>query len=95
MLKNSKSSAPFYMDVWFWVKLMVFVIFILFLIWPFSSMITNAFASTKAEGFTWYNFNRFFTKKYYYGALWNSVGVSVVPTLLSVLLGVPMAYFMT
>ncbi len=95
MLKSRKSSAPFYADIWFWVKLMVFVIFLLFLIWPFSSMITNAFASTKVEGFTLYNFTRFFTKKYYSGALWNSLGVSIVPTILSVLLGVPMAYFMT
>lgn len=95
MLKKKSGVTPFYADVWFWVKVMVFVIFVLFLIWPFSSMITNAFHSSKAEGFTWYNFNRFFTKKYYYGALWNSIGVSVVPTLLAILLGVPMAYFMT
>lgn len=95
MLRKKNGSAPFYADVWFWVKLLVFAIFLLFLIWPFSSMITNAFKSTKAEGFTFYNFKRFFTKKYYYGALWNSLGVSLVPTILAVLLGVPMAYFMT
>ena len=58
MLKKKSGVTPFYADVWFWVKVMVFVIFVLFLIWPFSSMITNAFHSSKAEGFTWYNFNR-------------------------------------
>ena len=94
-MKEHRHPAPLPIDVWFWVKLLVFVIFILFLIWPFSSMITNAFASSKVEGFTWYNFIRFFKKKYYYGALWNSIGISIVPTVLSVLLGVPMAYFMT
>ncbi|MBR0091306.1 MAG: iron ABC transporter permease [Lachnospiraceae bacterium] len=83
------------MDPWFWVKIMVFAIFLLFLIWPFSSIITNAFKSNKVEGFTLANFERFFTKKYYSGALWNSIGISLVPTVFAVLLGVPMAYLMT
>ena len=95
MLKRKNITIPFYMDPWFWVKLMVFVIFALFLVWPFSSIIINAFKSSKVDGFTMANFQKFFQKKYYYGALKNSVGVSVVPSLFAVLLGVPMAYLMT
>lgn len=95
MLKRKNLTIPFYMDPWFWVKLMVFVIFALFLVWPFSSIIINAFKSSKVDGFTMANFQKFFQKKYYYGALKNSVGVSVVPSLFAVLLGVPMAYLMT
>ena len=95
MLKRKNLTIPFYMDPWFWVKLMVFIIFALFLVWPFSSIIINAFKSTKVDGFTMANFQKFFQKKYYYGALKNSVMVSVVPSLFAVLLGVPMAYLMT
>ena len=95
MLKRKNLTVPFYMDPWFWVKLMVFVIFLLFLVWPFSSIIINAFKSTKVEGFTMANFQKFFQKKYYYGALKNSVSVSVVPSLFAIVLGVPMAYLMT
>ena len=95
MFKKRDTTIPFYMDPWFWVKIMVFAIFLLFLIWPFSSIITNAFKSNKVEGFTLANFERFFTKKYYSGALWNSIGISLVPTVFAVLLGVPMAYLMT
>ena len=95
MLKRKNLTIPFYMDPWFWVKLMVFVIFALFLVWPFSSIIINAFKSSKVDGFTMANFQKFFQKKYYYGALKNSVGISVVPSLFAVLLGVPMAYLMT
>ena len=94
MLKR-KNTIPAYMDPWFWVKLMVFVIFALFLVWPFSSIIINAFRSGKVEGFTLTNFQRFFQKKYYYGALKNSVAVSLVPSLFAIVLGVPMAYLMT
>ncbi len=95
MLKKKQSSTPFYMDCWFWVKLIVFIIFALFLVWPFSSMITNAFETGNVSGFTLDNFRKFFEKKYYYSALWNSIIISIVPTLFSVIIGVPMAYFMT
>ena len=95
MLKRKNVTIPVYMDPWFWVKLMVFIIFLLFLVWPFSSIIINAFKSTKVEGFTMANFQKFFQKKYYYGALKNSVSVSVVPSLFAIILGVPMAYLMT
>jgi len=95
MLKRRNTTIPIYMDPWFWVKLMVFIIFALFLVWPFSSIIINAFKSSKVDGFTMANFQKFFQKKYYYGALKNSVMISVVPSIFAVLLGVPMAYLMT
>lgn len=95
MLKKKNVTIPFYMDPWFWVKIIVFVIFLLFLVWPFSSIIINAFKSSKVDGFTMANFQKFFQKKYYYGALKNSVSVSIVPSLFAIILGVPMAYLMT
>ena len=95
MLKRKNTTIPLYMDPWFWVKLMVFIIFALFLVWPFSSIIINAFKNSKVDGFTLANFQKFFQKKYYYGALKNSVMISVVPSIFAVLLGVPMAYLMT
>ena len=95
MLKRKNTTIPLYMDPWFWVKLMVFIIFALFLVWPCSSIIINAFKNSKVDGFTLANFQKFFQKKYYYGALKNSVMISVVPSIFAVLLGVPMAYLMT
>ena len=32
MLNRKKTTIPAYMDPWFWVKIMVFVIFLLFLL---------------------------------------------------------------
>ena len=74
MLKGSRrSGTPFYTDFWFWVKALIFAVFLIFLVYPFSTLIINSFLSTKATGFTLYNFNRFFAKKYYYSALLNHV----------------------
>ena len=94
MLKAGKGQ-PFYKDFWFWVKILIFVVFLLFLVYPFYTLVVNSFFSTKAEGVTLYNFERFFQKKYYYQALGNSLKISLIPTLLSVLIGVPMAYLQT
>ena len=92
---RSKKGQPFYKDFWFWVKILIFVVFLLFLVYPFYTLVVNSFFSSKADGVTLYNFQRFFQKKYYYQALGNSLKISLIPTLISVLIGVPMAYLQT
>ena len=88
---RSKKGQPFYKDFWFWVKILIFVVFLLFLVYPFYTLVVNSFFSSKADGVTLYNFQRFFQKKYYYQALGNSLKIIPIPTLISLLLGDPMA----
>ncbi len=95
LFKRSRNEVPLYKDFWFWVKIIVLIIFALFLVWPFYRMITAAFNKSGVDGFTMANFQKFFNKKYYYGSLINSLKASVVPTILSIFVGVPMAYLMT
>ena len=83
------------LDFWFWVKVLVVGIMLLFLIYPFCTLITRSFFSSKTEGFTLENYIRFFTKKYYYSALGRSIFVSVTTTLTTLIVGVPMAYAMS
>lgn len=82
-------------DLWFWVKLITFIFLALFLVWPFSSLIIRAFQSSNVEGFTLSNFRRFFDSPYYYKALFNSLKVAIIPTVFSVIIGVPIAYLMS
>lgn len=79
------------LDFWFWVKVAVVGFMLLFLIYPFCSLITRSFFSGKVEGFTFENYIRFFTKKYYYSSLRRSLFVSVVTTAATLVVGVPMA----
>ncbi|MFI3201816.1 MAG: ABC transporter permease subunit, partial [Eubacteriales bacterium] len=83
------------LDFWFWVKVFVIVMMFTFLIYPFFSLVTRSFFSSKVEGFTFTNYVRFFTKEYYYSALLRSLYVSTTVTITTVILGVPMAYLMT
>ena len=83
------------LDFWFWVKVLVVGIMLLFLIYPFYTLITRSFFSSKTGLLSLDNYIRFFTKKYYYSALFRSLFVSSVSTVTSLLVGVPIAYLMT
>ena len=63
------------LDFWFWVKVVVIGFMLIFLIYPFCTLITRSFFSNKTAGFTFENYIRFFTKKYYYSALGRSLFV--------------------
>uniref|UniRef100_UPI000AC8C10B hypothetical protein n=1 Tax=Clostridium sp. NkU-1 TaxID=1095009 RepID=UPI000AC8C10B len=66
-------------DFWFWVKVAVVGFMLLFLIYPFCTLITRSFFSGKVEGFTLENYIRFFTKKYYYSSLGRSCSSPLSP----------------
>ena len=53
------------LDFWFWVKVVVIGFMLIFLIYPFCTLITRSFFSNKTAGFTFENYIRFFTKKYF------------------------------
>ena len=82
------------LDFWFWVKVLVVGIMLLFLIYPFCTLITKSFFSSKTGLLSPDNYIRFFTKKYYYSALFRSLFVSSVSTITTLIVGVPIAYLM-
>jgi len=89
------SALRFKMDFWFWVKVSVLALMALFLLYPFFSLFTRSFFSPREEGVTLANYLRFFTRSYYYSALGRSLLVSGIATVITVIIGVPMAYLMT
>lgn len=82
------------LDFWFWVKVLVVGIMLLFLIYPFCTLTTKSFFSSKTGLLSLDNYIRFFTKKYYYSALFRSLFVSSVSTITTLIVGVPIAYLM-
>ena len=88
----SKKGVRF--DFWSFVGVLSLVFFGLFLVIPVIRMAVYSFFS--AEGtLTLDNFVKFFTRPYYTRALMNSVKVVACATVLTMLIGVPLAYVMT
>jgi len=70
-------------------------IFLIFIIYPIASLFFSSFRNTETGGFPLEHFARFFSNKYYYQTLINSLVISTSATICSILIGVPLAYFMT
>jgi iron(III) transport system permease protein len=67
-------------------------IFILFIIYPLFMVLRESILSEKGS-YTLKYFIKFFSEKYYFQTLFNSFKVSLAVTALSLLLGIPLAYF--
>ena len=88
----TKSKQKF--ELWTVVSLALLAMFLLFLVYPMVGLLKQSVFDSDGA-FTLKNFERFFTytNGYYIKPIWNSVKVTVSTTCLSLLLGIPIAYF--
>ena len=83
-------------DFWSFMTVLSLVFFGLFLIYPVIHLVVNAFQSVENPGHpSADNFIRFVTTPYYRGAVWNSVKVTFLASILASVIGVSMAYITT
>lgn len=82
-------------DFWTWITAGSIAVFTLFLIYPLFSLFITGFQNAETGAFSMENFTRFFERKYYYQALLNSLWVTSCVTVLSIIIGSALAYFMT
>lgn len=82
-------------DFWSFVTISSVVVFGLFLIYPLFSLFLSSFQDPATGSFTMENFAKFFRRKYYYQSLINSMWVTTCVTILSIIIGTALAYFMT
>lgn len=82
-------------NFWSAVTIVIVLIFSLFIIYPLLSLFVSAFKDPKLQSFSWVNFEKFLSKKYYMRALGNSFKVTTLTTVLAVVIGAPMAYITT
>ena len=81
-------------DQWIVVSILLLSIFVIFLFLPLMGLLRQSVFNGEGA-FTWANFERFFTytNGYYLKPIWNSVKVTFSTTAVSLLLGIPIAYF--
>lgn len=95
------NKRKFRWDFWNIITLGIVILFILCLIYPLLNLFLSGFQeTTRVDGqdistWTMANYQKFFAKKYYTSALLNSFKLTISVTVIAVLLGVPLAYFMS
>lgn len=82
-------------DVWTIITTVIFLFYLILLVLPLFTLLKESFVGGEGGRFSLNYFIEFFSKKYYYGSLINSLKVTVSVTLLSAILATPLAYIMT
>ncbi len=82
-------------DIWKLITVIILILFIFFLVYPMFSMLIKGFQDPATGEWTLKHYQKFFNKRYYYRALINSFKVTFSVTILAILVGVPIAYFMS
>ena len=88
-------NKRFTLDFWNGITLLSILIFALFLVYPLFSLFSTAFLDSTTGELTLANFVLFFERKYYYQAMINSFSVTTCVTILAIIIGTALAYFMT
>jgi hypothetical protein len=83
------------LDFWNIVTFLIIIVFAIFLIYPLLSLFLDGFKDSKSGAWSLMNYIQFFSKKYYTSALINSFKLTISVTVIAVLIGVPLAYFMS
>ncbi|MCR5536795.1 MAG: iron ABC transporter permease [Succinivibrio sp.] len=88
-------SSSFHWDFWKSITLLSIIVFGLFLVYPLFSLFVSAFQDPDTQEWTFDHFTRFFTRKYYYRTIYNSFSVTTCVTILAIIIGTALAYFMS
>lgn len=79
-------------DVWMAISAVILALYALFMIYPLFMLLRNAVIDSGGQ-FTLDYFVKFLSKQYYLGTVLNSFKVSISATILTMIIGVPLAYF--
>jgi iron(III) transport system permease protein len=89
-----KPTAKKRINIWNIFTLAILGVFLLFIIYPLLLVLKKSVIDPQTGAFTLSYFAKFFQRKFYWITLVNSFKVTIVSTLLSVVIGLPIAYVM-
>jgi len=81
-------------DGWIIVSIIIFLLFVLFLIYPLLGILKASVIDLKGN-FGFKQFVKFFSQAYYIKTIFNSFKVSLAITICTLLIGIPLSYFYT
>ena len=79
------------LDMWTVLSFVILLCYAVFLLYPMLNLLRQSVVTTDGA-FTMEYFQKFFGKSYYLITLWNSFKVSIAVTIITLIIGVPLAY---
>ena len=77
--------------MWTVLSFVILLCYAVFLLYPMLNLLRQSVVTTDGA-FTLEYFQKFFGKSYYLITLWNSFKVSIAVTIITLIIGVPLAY---
>lgn len=81
------------LDIWTTISLVILLAYVLFLIYPMFNLVVQSLTNKETQTLSFEYYQKFFKFPYYSNTLVNSFKVTIAVTLLTLLIGTPMAYF--
>jgi len=88
---DKKTNAKKPLDIWIIVSLVIMGLYLLFMLYPLFKLFYSSVFVNGQLSFA--NFKAFFDKTYYTKSIFNSLKVSILATLITLIIGIPLAYF--
>jgi len=82
-----------YLNIWNVILLFAFVVLFLFTIYPMFSIFQASFISSETNLFSLENYQKIFNRPFYLRCLCNSLWVSALATIFSLMIGIPFGFF--
>jgi iron(III) transport system permease protein len=80
-------------DAWFIITIGISLLYVIFLLYPLVMLLARSIMTS--DGISFASFAKFFSSKYYYGVIINSLLVTLSVTFCTCLLAIPLAYVLT
>lgn len=80
------------LEIWNFIGFAILGLYLIFLVFPLIGLLNSSVVTPEGH-FSFQYFKKFFSQKYYLDTLLNSFKVSIVTTVFSLGLGIPLAYF--
>lgn len=81
------------LDIWTTISFVILITYVLFLIYPMFNLVVESLVNKETQTLSFEYYQKFFQFPYYSNTLINSFKVTVAVTILTLLIGTPMAYF--
>ncbi len=89
----SRTKTHFRFDFWTFVTILGYLLVVTLLIYPLFNIFKASFIHNETGALSLSNYQKFFSKPYYTGAILNSLLVSFGGTLGALVFGIPLAFF--
>ncbi len=90
-----KNNHHFKLDIWGLITLGLIASYLIFLIFPLSMVLYQAVINKNTNNLTLSYFIKFFSQPYYLDTLINSFKIGICTTILCLVIGTPLAYFLS